>query len=118
MNHIYGVNKYTYALYCTETDIFLKKLPELDPDPDLVMKFPDRDPDPTKRSGSDWIRIRNTGWYQSIPMVPIITFGLILTNVIDPSVKDFLYLIDSIDNRSYKHLTNGYQSIGTHSIDN
>jgi hypothetical protein len=24
MNHIYGVNKYTYAQYCTETDIFLK----------------------------------------------------------------------------------------------
>jgi hypothetical protein len=24
MNHIYGVNKYTYARYCTETDIFLK----------------------------------------------------------------------------------------------
>ncbi len=23
MNHIYGVNKYTYARYCTETDIFL-----------------------------------------------------------------------------------------------
>ncbi len=22
MNHIYGVNKYTYAGYCTETDIF------------------------------------------------------------------------------------------------
>ncbi len=24
MNHIYGVNKYTYARYCTETDIFFK----------------------------------------------------------------------------------------------
>jgi hypothetical protein len=24
MNHIYGVNKYTYAQYCTETDIFLR----------------------------------------------------------------------------------------------
>jgi hypothetical protein len=24
MNHIYGVNKYTYARYCTETDIFLR----------------------------------------------------------------------------------------------
>ncbi len=24
MNHIYGVNKYTYARYCTETDIFKK----------------------------------------------------------------------------------------------
>jgi hypothetical protein len=24
MDHIYGVNKYTYARYCTETDIFLK----------------------------------------------------------------------------------------------
>jgi hypothetical protein len=45
MNHIYGVNKYTYAQYCTETDIFLK-LPELDPDPDLVVKFPDPDPAP------------------------------------------------------------------------
>jgi hypothetical protein len=57
MNHIYGVNKYTYARYCTETDIFLK-LPELDPDPDLVVKF--SDPDPAKRSGSD--RIRNTAF--------------------------------------------------------
>jgi hypothetical protein len=28
--------------------IFFKKLPELDPDPDLVAKFPD----PAKRSGS------------------------------------------------------------------
>jgi hypothetical protein len=37
--------------------LFLKKLPELDPDPDLVMKLPD----PAKRSGSVWIRIRNTG---------------------------------------------------------
>ncbi len=42
MNHIYGVNKFKYARYCTETDIFLK-LPELDPD--LVVKF--MDPDPT-----------------------------------------------------------------------
>jgi hypothetical protein len=33
---------------------FFKKLPELDPDPDLVVKFPD----PAKMSGSD--RIRNT----------------------------------------------------------
>ncbi len=57
MNHIYGVNKYTYARYYTETDIFFK-LPELDPDLDLVVNFPD--PDPTKRSGSDRIRIRNT----------------------------------------------------------
>ncbi len=24
MNHIYGVNKYTYAWYCTETYIFFK----------------------------------------------------------------------------------------------
>ncbi len=56
MNHIYGVNKYTYARYCTETDIFFFKLPELDPDPDLVVNFPD--PDPAKRSGSDRIRIR------------------------------------------------------------
>ncbi len=46
------VNKYTYARYCTETDIFFK-LPELDPDPDLVVKFPD--PDPAKK-----VRIRNT----------------------------------------------------------
>jgi hypothetical protein len=38
--------------------IFFLKLPELDPDPDLVVKFPD--PDPAKRSGSDRIRIRNT----------------------------------------------------------
>jgi hypothetical protein len=29
---------------------FFKKLPELDPDPDLVVKFPD--PDLAKRSGS------------------------------------------------------------------
>jgi hypothetical protein len=49
MNHIYGVNKYTYARYCTETDIFFLKIPELDPDPDLVMNFPDpaKGPDPT-----------------------------------------------------------------------
>jgi hypothetical protein len=46
MNHIYGVNKSTYARYCTETDIFFK-LPELDPDPDLVVNYPD----PAKRSG-------------------------------------------------------------------
>jgi hypothetical protein len=39
-----------------QKQIFFKKLPELDPDPDLVVKFPD--PDPAKRSGSD--RIRNT----------------------------------------------------------
>jgi hypothetical protein len=57
MDHIYGVNKYTYARYCTETDIF-KKLPELDPDPDLVVKYPDL----AKRSGSDRIRIRNTAY--------------------------------------------------------
>jgi hypothetical protein len=52
MNHLYGVNKYTYARYCTETDLLKKKLPELDPDPepdwDLVVKFPD----PAKRFGS------------------------------------------------------------------
>ncbi len=46
MNHLYGVNKYTYAWYCTETDLF-KKLSELDPDPepdpDLVVKFPGPD---------------------------------------------------------------------------
>jgi hypothetical protein len=28
------------------------------------------------------------------------TFGLILIDIIDPSVKDFFYLMDSIDNRS------------------
>ncbi len=41
-----------------QKQIFLKKLPELDPDPDpdLVIKFPD----PAKWSGSDRIRIRNT----------------------------------------------------------
>ncbi len=33
-----------------QKQIFFKKLPELDPDPDLVVKFPD--PDPAKRSGS------------------------------------------------------------------
>ncbi len=42
-----------------QKQIFFFKLPELDPDPDLVVKFPD--PDPAKRSGSDRIRIRNTG---------------------------------------------------------
>jgi hypothetical protein len=31
-----------------QKQIFLKKLPELDPDPDLVVKFPD----PAKRSGA------------------------------------------------------------------
>jgi hypothetical protein len=36
----------------------------------------------------------------SIPMVSINTFGLIFIDVIDPSVKDFLFLIDSIDNQS------------------
>ncbi len=41
-----------------QKQIFFFKLPELDPDPDLVVKFPD--PDPAKRSGSDRIRIRNT----------------------------------------------------------
>jgi hypothetical protein len=42
-----------------QKQIFFKKLPELDPDPDLVVKFPD----PEKRSGSGKkvrIRIRNT----------------------------------------------------------
>ncbi len=39
-----------------QKQIFFKKLPELDPDPDLVVKYPD----PAKRSGSDRIRIRNT----------------------------------------------------------
>jgi hypothetical protein len=33
-----------------QKQIFFKKLPELDPDQDLVVKFPD--PDPAKRSGS------------------------------------------------------------------
>jgi hypothetical protein len=41
-----------------QKQIFFKKLPELDPEPDLVVKFPD----PAKRSGSDRIRIRNTGY--------------------------------------------------------
>jgi hypothetical protein len=39
-----------------QKQIFFFKLPELDPDPDLVVNFPD--PDPAKRSGSDRIRIR------------------------------------------------------------
>jgi hypothetical protein len=57
MNHIYGVNKYTYSMHdIAQKQIFFFKLPELDPDPDLVVKFPD----PAKRSGSDRIRIRNT----------------------------------------------------------
>ncbi len=45
-----------------QKQIFFYKLPELEPDPDLVMKF--SDPDPAKRSGSDRIRIRirNTGY--------------------------------------------------------
>ncbi len=47
MKYLYEIHKYTYARYCTETDLF-KKLPELDPDPDLVVKFPDL----AKRSGS------------------------------------------------------------------
>jgi hypothetical protein len=34
-----------------QKQIFLFKLPELEPDPDLVVKFPDSDPDPTKKSG-------------------------------------------------------------------
>jgi hypothetical protein len=55
---MYGVNKYTCAQYCTETDFFFFLLPELDPDPDLVVKYPD--PDLAKRSGSDRIRIHNT----------------------------------------------------------
>jgi hypothetical protein len=41
-----------------QKQIFFYKLPELEPDPDLVVKFPD--PDPAKRSGSDRIRICNT----------------------------------------------------------
>jgi hypothetical protein len=56
INHIFRVNKYTYAQYCTETDIF-KKLPELDPDPDLVVKFPD----PAKRSGTATLAWKMTG---------------------------------------------------------
>jgi hypothetical protein len=36
----------------------------------------------------------------SIPMVSINTFGLIFIDDIDPSVKDFLFFIDGIDNRS------------------
>ncbi len=31
-----------------------------------------------------------------IPMVSIDTFGLIFIDVIDPSVKDFLFFIDSV----------------------
>jgi hypothetical protein len=42
-----------------QKQIFFLKLPELDPDPDLVVKYPD----PAKRSGSDQIRIRNTGFH-------------------------------------------------------
>jgi hypothetical protein len=48
-----------------QKQIFFKKLPKLEPDPDLVVKFPDLDPDPAKTSGSDWIRIRNTVPYCS-----------------------------------------------------
>ncbi len=41
----------------------------------------------------------NRRWIDgSIPMVSIDTFGLIFIDVSDPSVKDFLFLIDSIDN--------------------
>jgi hypothetical protein len=52
-------SKHTTRLY------LFKKLPELDPD--LVVKYPD----PAKRSGSDRIRIRNTGqkaapWYVNV----------------------------------------------------
>jgi hypothetical protein len=42
----------------------------------------------------------NRRWInQSILIVWIDTFGLIFIDVIDPSVKDFLILIDSIDNQ-------------------
>jgi hypothetical protein len=51
--------------YCTETDL-LKKLPELGPDPDLVVKYPD----PAKRSGSDCIRIPNTAWDSLLKPLP------------------------------------------------
>ncbi len=48
-----------------QKQIFLFKLPELEPDPDLVVNFPD----PAKRSGSDRIRIRirirNTAYWVS-----------------------------------------------------
>jgi hypothetical protein len=40
-----------------QKQIFFLKLPELDPDPDLMVKYPDL----AKRSGSDRLRIRNTG---------------------------------------------------------
>jgi hypothetical protein len=41
----------------------------------------------------------NRRWIDgSIPIVSIDTFGLIFIDFIDPSVKDFLFLIDSIDN--------------------
>jgi hypothetical protein len=43
-----------------QKQIFFKNLPELDPDPDLVVKF--QNPDPANRSGSDRIRIRNTAY--------------------------------------------------------
>jgi hypothetical protein len=65
MNHIYGVNKYIYARYCTETDIFLK----------------------TTRAGSGSgfggeisgsgkkIRIRNTGYHKDIFCMSVLTYG-------------------------------------------
>jgi hypothetical protein len=38
-----------------QKQIFFKKLPELDPDPDLVVKYPD----PAKRSGSATLHTGN-----------------------------------------------------------
>jgi hypothetical protein len=55
-------------------------------------------------------------WYWAI--LSINTFGLIFIDVIDPSIKDFLFFIDSIDNQSEKpSVTDGHRSIGTHWID-
>ncbi len=55
-------------------------------------------------------------WYRSVLLID--TFGLIFIDVINPSVKDFLFLIDCINSRSYKSsLTDGHWSIDTHSID-
>jgi hypothetical protein len=59
-----------------QKQIFFFLLPELDPDPDLVVNFPD--PDPAKRSGSDRIRIRirNTGSHASLSNLSTIVFFL------------------------------------------
>jgi hypothetical protein len=54
-----------------QKQIFKKKLPELDPDPDLVVKL--SDPDPAKMSGSDRIRISNTAVHYTFLVRKLVT---------------------------------------------